>query len=110
MDKLYRCNNCAFQTDEHEAFSDVENLRERLEPGDIMPSGQCPECGCFVHEYTAEFMVMMAAPRLLAACKAMLDAEALIDDDYYTEIAAAESLARAAIQLATEGPVEEAVA
>lgn len=101
-DKLYRCNNCDFQTDEHEAFPDVENLRQRLEPGDIMPSGQCPECGAFVHEYTTEFMVMMAAPRLLAACKSALEDGFLAGEAF--------DLAVAAIVLAEHGPVEDTVA
>ena len=43
------CQNCDWTgtADEVEPYKD---FWERCAPGEIMPYGDCPECGCFCHE------------------------------------------------------------
>lgn len=70
--------------------------------GDIV--AVIPETGDEQYDNTvtmAHVLLVTAAPELLAACQAMVDAEQMIDDEYYTAIAAAERLAREAIAKAT---------
>lgn len=48
----YQCDNCDFSTDNEEDFptlSEVHHLGERLDPGSVVPDGECPECGAFVY-------------------------------------------------------------
>lgn len=42
------CSNCEWQgsSDDCDHISDIF---ERVEPGEIMPAGECPECGCLAH-------------------------------------------------------------
>lgn len=75
MAKLYRCDNCNFESDSDDAIVPwwaAGRLSERLNAGDIVPYGVCPECGCFVYRYDERLMRNDAAPDLLAACKAVL--------------------------------------
>lgn len=44
-----KCDNCGFVCDEDElgaGLSDTPDLGERLEPGSVVPAGECPKCGC----------------------------------------------------------------
>ena len=55
MDNPYaRCDNCdhevASKEDMKSRFPCIDNLLERLDPGDIVPAGECPECGALMHE------------------------------------------------------------
>lgn len=45
------CQNCEWEGDTS-ALVEVNDLYERVQPGDTMPDGQCPECGmlCFEAE------------------------------------------------------------
>ena len=47
-DGNHRCDNCGkiWKVDELE---DIENLDNRVDPGSIVPSGQCPECGALCY-------------------------------------------------------------
>lgn len=48
----YACDNCDFTTDTDENFKslyEVDSLAERLDPGCVVPAGECPECGAFVY-------------------------------------------------------------
>jgi len=49
-DTKHRCDNCgAIVTgDKLDPFGD---LRQRLTAGGVVPSGQCPECRCFMYPY-----------------------------------------------------------
>lgn len=38
------CQNCSWTGDSYET-QDIQDFFERVEPGEIMPCGECPECG-----------------------------------------------------------------
>ena len=47
-----RCGNCQWQGDEEaveRTLVQVHHLGERLDPGDEVPAGECPECGAFAY-------------------------------------------------------------
>ena len=70
MAKLYRCDNCNFESDGDDAIVpwwEAGRLSERLNAGDIVPYGVCPECGCFVYRYDKTLMLHDAASILLEA-------------------------------------------
>ena len=46
MNKTYECGNCDWFGDKVEP---IEDLNLRLEPGDVVPEDECPECGSFCH-------------------------------------------------------------
>lgn len=73
----YICQNCG--TDWAEAsLLPINDVFERVQPGDTMPDGECPECGgvCFAdetpEEQTAE-RVRRAAPDLLAVLEEFVE-------------------------------------
>lgn len=44
-----RCQSCEREWD----FADLDQIAhvtERVEPGEVMPAGQCPECGAVCHD------------------------------------------------------------
>jgi hypothetical protein len=42
------CDNCGwFGMDED--MHDIDNLEQRVDPGSVVPSGQCPECGALCY-------------------------------------------------------------
>jgi hypothetical protein len=46
----YQCENCGkFFGNTWEFDQEVDDLLERVSPGEIMPYGQCPDCGALVH-------------------------------------------------------------
>ncbi len=47
-DGTHQCDNCGkvFTADE---LCDVEDFSMRVEPGGIVPSGECPECGALCY-------------------------------------------------------------
>lgn len=63
------CPSCNWKgrTDQ---LSEAQDLLERLDPGDTVPEGQCPECGALVCESNP---LIDAAPDLLAALQAMVE-------------------------------------
>ena len=49
---MNQCDNCNWRgTDEQLGLplSEIRHLAERLDPGGIVPAGECPECGCLAH-------------------------------------------------------------
>lgn len=46
------CANCGWQGDVDEA-KEVRNFWSRVQPGDTMPAGECPECECLVYPVEA---------------------------------------------------------
>lgn len=48
-DRPCECNNCDWKGLESGLRCDlggIEDLFERIDPGDEVPAGECPECGC----------------------------------------------------------------
>lgn len=47
---LHQCNNCGQYFDEHELHP-IRDLMQRVSPGEMMPSGECPnhDCGALCH-------------------------------------------------------------
>lgn len=43
------CQNCG-DTWPLEALKPIKDLHERVAPGESMPAGECPGCGCLCHE------------------------------------------------------------
>jgi predicted RNA-binding Zn-ribbon protein involved in translation (DUF1610 family) len=46
------CDNCGWEgIDEAMAnrFPDIPGLEQRLDPGGVVPSGECPECGALCY-------------------------------------------------------------
>ena len=53
----HTCDNCGKVYDDTDDLNTAENLNMRLEPGSIVPSGECPECGALCYptgSYTYE--------------------------------------------------------
>lgn len=44
------CDNCDWKGLAAET-REIADLRERVTPGEPMPTGECPECGCLCHPY-----------------------------------------------------------
>ncbi len=42
---LHECQNCGAYWP-YESLNEIHKLYERVQPGEIMPSGECPKCGC----------------------------------------------------------------
>jgi hypothetical protein len=58
---LARCGNCA-KVWPVERLRPVVDLLRRLEPGDVFPSGECPECGALAIPYQ---QALWAGPKLV---------------------------------------------
>lgn len=43
-----QCENCC-EVWPDDGLDPIENLHERVAPGERMPSGECPDCGCLCH-------------------------------------------------------------
>jgi hypothetical protein len=48
IDGKHTCDNCGatFECDQLEA---IESFFERVEPGGLVPSGECPDCGALCY-------------------------------------------------------------
>ena len=42
------CNNCSANWQTHE-LRPIEDVLERTAPGEMVPSGECPDCGALCH-------------------------------------------------------------
>lgn len=45
--ELYRCANCGKVHSDQTMVHEVRRLTERICPGDVVPEGECPDCGAF---------------------------------------------------------------
>lgn len=45
---LYRCDNCG-ETHDLDAMNPIKRVFERVAPGEPVPAGECPSCGCLCH-------------------------------------------------------------
>jgi hypothetical protein len=58
MEKFYVCQNCnnVLPIDE---LKPIKHAEQRIEPGEIMPAGECPQCGGLCHqEHDTVFVTM----------------------------------------------------
>ncbi|MFA5709355.1 hypothetical protein [Mycolicibacterium sp.] len=46
-----RCDNCDFVGDES-TLDPIDDLAQRLDPGGVVPSGQCPRCAALAYPET----------------------------------------------------------
>lgn len=54
VDKMnYECGNCDW-TGRQDALGDIEDLSQRVDPGEPMPTGECPDCGALAHSIDIE--------------------------------------------------------
>ena len=54
---MHKCDNCSKEWSTHDLevkFPDIPDLLKRIEPGDAVPSGECPSCGALVYPLTYE--------------------------------------------------------
>lgn len=47
--ELYLCPNCESEW-ELDDLKEIQDIFERVSPGEIMPAGECPECGALCHQ------------------------------------------------------------
>ena len=64
-DGNHRCDNCGeiWKADE---LGKIENLDNRVDPGSIVPSGECPECGALCYPVGTD------SSEALNACKEIM--------------------------------------
>ena len=46
---LHECSGCGKTWPEEQIKEDIEDFEQRVAPGEIVPSGECPECGSLCH-------------------------------------------------------------
>jgi hypothetical protein len=47
--QMAECQNCDWKGTEDEVVPEIKDLWQRVEAGEIMPVGECPECGALCH-------------------------------------------------------------
>ena len=50
--KMCKCDNCLWTGTEEELgtpLKDCKDLGQRLDPGSVVPAGECPDCGCLAY-------------------------------------------------------------
>lgn len=47
--RILACGNCSFQTTDEDELLPVDDIWERVSPGEVFPHGECPDCGALVH-------------------------------------------------------------
>lgn len=67
---VYQCEECDFGTDDVSKLDGVRDITQRVLEGEIMMSGECPECGSGIGcpgskipDYTIRDMVIMLRKR-----------------------------------------------
>ena len=48
MPRLYTCLDCGARHESGDLVWPIADLSERVLPGDVMPAGECPDCGALV--------------------------------------------------------------
>lgn len=72
---MNRCQNCEWEGTDDELgcrFEDIPDLSLRIAPGEIVPSGECPKCGCLCSVIDQAARIRHVAPELLAVCKQLV--------------------------------------
>jgi len=67
VDRKVGCFNCGWKGKAHEVES-IDDFEERVEAGEVMPCGECPECGVVV-KFTDVGSRYEAKERLAASLK-----------------------------------------
>ncbi len=80
-DTPVRCDNCDWTGTSKDLNEWISDIQERIYPGEIVPAGECPECGACAHVVKAldDSIVEAKAMRLLHSLIA--DIEAMRDED-----------------------------
>ena len=59
------CGNCGLTCNEDElrvTLSETPDLKLRLDPGDVVPAGECPYCGCLTYFDLTNYTVLLRRP------------------------------------------------
>jgi hypothetical protein len=76
MSKLdLRCDNCDFATDDGDKCQpwwEVDMFMARMESGEVIPFGICPDCEAFVHDYSGHLPRWEASKDMLEALGQMV--------------------------------------
>ena len=73
---LCKCDNCQWEgaaDDLGIALFEIHHLADRLDPGSIVPAGECPECGSFAYFAAPDYHAQR--DELAAALRALLNAQ-----------------------------------
>jgi hypothetical protein len=54
VQELHQCQNCGKTFTEDQLAEITHGIWERVSPGEIMPSGECPKCGALCHPAAPE--------------------------------------------------------
>lgn len=73
-----KCPNCSWSGSIGELIHTTD-LIHRLSPGDIVPEGECPECGALVSDGGP---LIEAAPKLLVRLSAITYAAKIVEDNW----------------------------
>lgn len=46
---MNKCDNCECTGEPEIELADIPDLFQRIEPGGVVPSGECPECGALCY-------------------------------------------------------------
>jgi hypothetical protein len=88
----YYCQNCDFATEDGGDLLPIQDLHMRVEPGEPIPAGECPECGalCAVEHEN----LPTEHPGVVAARDALRWALSQLEDDLDPEFTAQFDAAR----------------
>jgi hypothetical protein len=50
---MHKCDNCGATFSEEELKQEIKDIHQRVDPGELMPSGECTSCGALVHPIDA---------------------------------------------------------
>lgn len=69
----YTCQNCDFKTDDEFALVPIEEMDEltqRISPGEPVPAGECPKCGAVCHEEkpTPKLVITVSGGNIQGMC------------------------------------------
>lgn len=66
---LYKCEDCKWSGSANE-LDLIDYVEERVNPGELMPLGECPQCSCLIDvadddvpNYTLEIRIKIARDR-----------------------------------------------
>lgn len=77
MEMVHECDSCGWTGTEEQlgcVMADMDNIFERLDPGCVVPSGDCPECQACCYPLDAAHYRNAAAADLLDALKSIVEA------------------------------------